>query len=149
MKHGHHHQSAGDRGQNADDAAAKLQFLDWCFLDNKGQAASLLAAGAAERSEQPAGVVWFMYGPEWPESSLLYQPFHRRKRDRLVGVISDIVCAPVCIAKLPRMLHSAIRVAVRSGPMEGTPLLSISHFPCGSGCRCEHWTCWPHWRGPR
>ena len=95
MKHGHHHQSTGDRSKNADDAVAKLQFLDWPFLDHKGRVASLLSTEAAERSEQPAGVVWFIYGPEWPERFFLYRPFHRGKRDRVVGVIrSDRVCAP-------------------------------------------------------
>ena len=85
-KHGHHHQSTDDRSQNADDAASKLQFLDWPFLDHVGRAANLLSAGVA----------WIIYGPEWPESFLLYRPFHRGKRDRVVRVTRcDIVCAPV------------------------------------------------------
>ena len=135
MIHGHHHQSTADRSQNDGDAAAKLQFPDWSFLDRKGRVASLPSADAAERSEQLASVVWFIYGPEWPERFMLYQSFHRGKRDRVVGVLkSDRGCAPACMAKLLRMLHSPIRVAVRSGPMERTPLLSVSPSPHASGC---------------
>ena len=52
----------------------------------------------------------------------------------MIGIIrGDTACAPVCTAKLLRMLHSSIRVAVRSVPMERTPLLSVSPSPRTSG----------------
>ena len=47
---------------------SESQLLGRFFLDHEERVIILFSADAAERSEQPAGVEWFIRGAEWPNS---------------------------------------------------------------------------------
>ena len=94
----------------------------------KSDLINLFSADAAERSEQPAGVDWFIRGAEWPKFFLFRRRFDCGERDRVVDVVSGIVgVAGVCTADT--MLGAPVRIAMPSVLMERAPLLSISPSP--------------------
>ena len=96
------------------------------FLDHEEKVTSHFSANAAERSEQPAGVDWFIRGSEWPECFLLRRHFHRGERDKVMDVMrTGIICVTgICTADT--MLSTVIRITMRIGLMERAPLISVS-----------------------
>ena len=97
----------GHRRQVPDDVLSESQLLGRFFLDHEERVISLFSADAAERSEQPAGVDWFIHGAEWPKCFLLRRRFQCGERDRVVDVVSGIVgVTGVCTADT--MLGAAV-----------------------------------------
>ena len=98
------------------------------FLDHEERVISLLSADAAERSEQPAGVDWFIRGAKLLKCFLLRRRFRCGERDWVIDVVRGIVgVTDVCTAD--NMLGAAVRIAMRHALMERSALISISPSP--------------------
>ena len=107
------------------------------FLDHEEKVTSHFSANAAERSEQPAGVDWFIRGSEWPECFLLRRRFHRGERDRVIGVVRTGIICVTGIFTADTMLSTVICITVRNGLMERAPLIYVSSSPRASwSCFC-------------
>ena len=113
------------------------QLLGRFFVDHEERVASHLSADTAERSEQSAGVDWFIRGAEWPECFLLRGRFHRGERDRVIDVVKTGIICVTSIFTADTILSTAIRITMRSELMERAPLISISPSPRFSwSCFC-------------
>ena len=118
----------GHRRQVPDDVLSESQLLGRFFLDHEERVISLFSAEAAERSEQPAGIDWFIRGAEWIKCPLLRLRFHCGERDPVVDEASGVVgITGVCAADT--MLGATPRIAMRSAVTERAPLTSISPSP--------------------
>ena len=107
------------------------------FLDHEEKVTSHFSANAAERSEQPAGVDWFIRGSEWPECFLLRRRFHRGERERVIDVVITAIICVTCVCTADTMLSTTIRITTRSGIVERASLISISPSPRVSwSCFC-------------
>ena len=128
VENSHHHYSTSHSRQSPDDVLSESQLLGRLSLDHEDRAISLFSADATERSEQSAGVDWFIRGAEWPKCFLIRMRFHCGKRDRVVDVFNRIVGVPdICTADT--MQGAAVRIAIRGALMEKTPLIYISPSP--------------------
>ena len=106
------------------------------FLDHEERVASHLSADTAERSEQSAGVDWFIRGAEWPECFLLRGRFHRGERDRVIDVVRTGIICIIGIFTADTMLSTAICITISNGLLERA-LSCISPSPRVSwSCFC-------------
>ena len=69
MENGHHLLSTDHSRQTPNDVLSESQLLGRFFLDHEERLISLFSADAAERSEQPVGVDWFIVGPNVQNAS--------------------------------------------------------------------------------